>query len=146
MEHNRELAARFAREVRALPQACWRNAALAVMGYRDSGQAAYIEGIIVIMDGMFHAEHAWMLIDGQIVDPTLDDIAADCYYPLFIYSEEELWQQAEQRLTLPYYMHDRERRHQMWRFSWEIYQEYFSNRPGEKENGSEVDGSQDASI
>ena len=54
----------------AQPNLCWDSANL--MFEEGFSQAAYVEGAVVMI-GLQPTEHAWVVQDGMIVDPTLPE-------------------------------------------------------------------------
>lgn len=63
---------RWAKRIRAMPQQCWRNAALIACAIREP--CKYVEGFVILSDiGPIFIEHGWVEIDNRIIDPTLPD-------------------------------------------------------------------------
>jgi len=77
----------LARAVNAQPRRCWRNCALALGHLLGAG--VYVEGYAVVSGGGFATEHAWLEVDGTIVDPTWD-IPGARYYPVARYGLSEV--------------------------------------------------------
>ncbi len=72
-------SARIAERIRAVPMQCWFNARRVVLKCDDYADAAYVEGW-ALPEGMASLEHAWLVKDGAVVDPTLPTRSAT-YFP-----------------------------------------------------------------
>jgi hypothetical protein len=70
---------RLAARVKAVPTQCWFNARKAVLKLKDYADASYVEGWMVFKDGLA-IEHAWVVKDGEIIDPTLP-VDEATYFP-----------------------------------------------------------------
>ena len=70
---NQPLSEQVAQEVRAKPRACFHNASLGLLFSTSESplrRALYVEGKCYFISG-FPADHAWLELDGEIIDPTL---------------------------------------------------------------------------
>jgi hypothetical protein len=72
MKKNISESQRAAELVRAQPSLCWENAAK-LMSHDVYAQAMYVEGAIVTPILKHPQEHAWLAVNGEIIDPTLPD-------------------------------------------------------------------------
>lgn len=121
MQINRLMGQELARSVHAVKKQCFRNAVMALGSYRGGAEAYYVEGILLIWERSLQTDHDWLEIDGEIVDPTLNDCDAIDYYPVFRWSHSEIQHFLEKRLTLPYYVHDMETRRQFREFAFQLF-------------------------
>jgi hypothetical protein len=65
-----EESCRVGRAIHAIPKQCWLNARKAIMTLEEYAYASLIEGWAVVA-GALPIEHAWIVRDGVLVDPTL---------------------------------------------------------------------------
>ena len=65
--------------VSALPKQCWFNCRRAVEGLDEFAEASYVEGW-ALGENCPAYEHAWLVLDGKIIDPTLPDSSLT-YFP-----------------------------------------------------------------
>lgn len=63
---------RVSRALRAAMKACWFNARKVVLRLPEYAQASYVEGWLVVGNGMM-MEHGWVAKDGLVIDPTLPE-------------------------------------------------------------------------
>jgi hypothetical protein len=77
---NKAESKRVARLLHAKEKSCYHNAFRAVMELEDYRDAIYVEGIAVTTIGM-EIEHAWLMKDGQLVDPNLPDDQVVGFFP-----------------------------------------------------------------
>jgi hypothetical protein len=77
MKVNVELSKDVAEQVTARPKECWRNA---IIGLAVLPEAYYVEGWIITASGLV-VEHAWLELDGELVDPTLYQDKGTRYFP-----------------------------------------------------------------
>jgi hypothetical protein len=64
-----EESARVAQRIKAQLKACYRNARKAILNLTEYKDASYVEGMAVLSLGM-SLEHAWVVRDGLVIDPT----------------------------------------------------------------------------
>lgn len=65
--------------VKAKPHMCWENAAK--MMHKDGcEESIYVEGVVITSNGSLPVEHAWVVRDGEIIDPTQPDLELR-YFP-----------------------------------------------------------------
>lgn len=72
-------------DIGAIPKRCWGNAAL---GCVHLGVGEYIEGWVVWDDTPLALAHAWIEIDGVIIDPTIQAVGS--YYAGARYSPDDI--------------------------------------------------------
>jgi hypothetical protein len=70
MEVDRELSRRAAEALGDGQQSAWRTAWRVLRSVSELEDAFYVEGWAVILDNRLVIEHAWIEIDGKIIDPT----------------------------------------------------------------------------
>jgi hypothetical protein len=72
MVKNIPASTRAAKLVKAKPNECWKNAANLMF---ESGfeSASYVEGAIVTPTVSQPQEHGWVVLNGEIIDPTLPE-------------------------------------------------------------------------
>lgn len=79
MEKNVELSQQAAALIGARPNECFNNGRR-LMGREEYCRATYVEGA-VFMKGLRQPEpHCWVVLDGEIIDPTLPEMDVP-YFP-----------------------------------------------------------------
>jgi hypothetical protein len=70
MDVDRELSRRAAESLGNGPQSAWRTACRVLRSVSELKDAFYVEGWAVTLDNRLVIEHAWIEIEGKIIDPT----------------------------------------------------------------------------
>lgn len=100
---------KLAQQIGAIPKQCYSNCFLAVYGRADLAQAVYVEGFAYA--GFFPVEHAWIELEGRIIDPTWALLFSEtemldfAYFGVYRYSQAEARKHKGKRrkLDLPTY-------------------------------------------
>lgn len=66
-------SAAVARRIRAVEKSCFANCQRAVARDPELANATYVEGFAVVVASRLPFEHAWIEVDGAVIDPTLPD-------------------------------------------------------------------------
>ncbi len=101
MQINTELSQLIAIQVQSQPNQCYQNAAraLEVLG----STARYVEGFLLMQGLYIPMRHAWIELDGIIIDPSpLEGVAAG-YYPVACYTYEQVVNQLKAQSGLPFF-------------------------------------------
>ena len=95
---SKELAA----AVRAQPKQCWRNCAMGLGHLLGAG--LYVEGCAVacLEEVEFATPHAWLEIEGKVLDPTWDPPGVR-YFPVARYGLSEILDLLDVEPELPLY-------------------------------------------
>lgn len=91
--------------------ACWSNAFWAMIHYVGNrlgdAEPYYVEGWLLVSDGKVAIEHAWLEIDGEIVDVTLPGkYEAGCYCPAYKFDAEAITDRVLNDVFLPLFAYD----------------------------------------
>lgn len=103
MRKNQPLADELAGRVQPHAKACYRNSVLALFAYRGNAEACYVEGLVAIAGGTLLIEHGWLMIDGEIVDVTMDDCPPCAYHPIVGYSRDQVQRRVSTHQRLPFF-------------------------------------------
>ena len=76
---DREESLRLQSRMKVYAKECYFNAKRAIMRLKDYEHATYVEGFAATVLG-FPVEHAWIVREGKIIDPTLPE-HVEAYYP-----------------------------------------------------------------
>lgn len=89
MEIDRDLSQIAAKTVRGRPKSAWRTACQVLCSLAALEEGFYVEGWAVTLDNQLVIEHAWLELDGRIVDPTRwqDDLA---YFPVLRFEKAQM--------------------------------------------------------
>jgi hypothetical protein len=106
---NRTLSKKAAETIQPIPKECWKNATLALVALPELSRAHYIEGWSVLAEIPVPFEHAWLELDGQIIDPTPAMWKGhQTYFPGLRLTKDELLQALNEDSSLPI----------VWRSEW----------------------------
>lgn len=89
------------------PRQCFTNAALLSLVYNWD----YVEGYLKVHG--VPIEHAWVVVDNQIVDPTLPKDPEEWYYAAFSLNSKQVSFFNKYKVYGPYYPHKTEYRESM---------------------------------
>ena len=99
---NRVLSKRAGKTIRAVPNACWQNAYRSLLELPELANGHYVEGWIVRTDLPVPLEHAWLELDGQIIDPTpISWSSPFVYFPGLRLTKSEVLQVVTDETPLP---------------------------------------------
>jgi hypothetical protein len=121
---NRPLSRQLRQDIEARPKECWLNALSGLYMPWFQGEVYYVEGLLKICEGLW-IEHGWLQINGEIVDPTLDDQGDDTYHAIFRYERSEVWtllNEYEGAHRWPFYERDRDKRQIVHKAQMELYE------------------------
>jgi hypothetical protein len=106
---NLALSKRVAKIVNAQPKECWKNAFFSLMEVSELARGQYVEGWITPITIPIAIEHAWIELDGQIIDPTPKSWTVQfAYFPGLRLSKDKLMQAVGDDGRLPI----------VWRYGW----------------------------
>ena len=106
---NLSLSKRAAKKTHAIPNACWINAYCALMELPELAHGYYVEGWFVNIALPVPIEHAWIELDGQIIDPTpVSWSVHHAYFPALRFTKHEIAQEIMETVELPI----------AWRYGW----------------------------
>src|SRR5438270_9575544 len=103
MTKNAAESLRAAKLAEAQPNECWENSAK-LMRRDEYAAAIYVEGVVISRKVEFPQEHAWLVLDGQIVDPTLPEVDLH-YFPAHQWAGEEFVQLDFRYNEKPFFRH-----------------------------------------
>ena len=75
---NLELSQQLSKAVKARANECYANA---YRGFTKYPQALYVGGMVAGVNDcaqVFSIEHAWLIVDGKIIEPTYCDLESPC--------------------------------------------------------------------
>jgi hypothetical protein len=106
---NRAISKRAAKIIQSKPKECWKNAFFSLLEVPELARGQYVEGWIVPITIPIAIEHAWIELDGQIIDPTPKSwITQFAYFPGLRLSKDELMHAVADDGRLPI----------AWRYGW----------------------------
>src|SRR3712207_6711599 len=106
---NRVVSKRAAKIINAKPKECWKNAFFSLLEVPELAHGQYVEGWIVPTTIPIAIEHAWIELDGQIIDPTPKSwITPFAYFPGLRLSKDEFMEAVTDDGRLPI----------VWRYGW----------------------------
>lgn len=104
MNKNIAASVKAGKSVRAKPNYCWQNAANLM--FKDGFEnASYIEGAVITPLLDTPREHAWVILNEEIIDPTLPEKEMH-YFVAHQWSFEEFERLFFKYNEKPYYVHD----------------------------------------
>ena len=106
---NRVLSKRAAKTINAVRNGCWENAYRALMELPELAHGQYVEGWFVRIDLPIPIEHAWIELEGKLIDPTpISWHARYAYLPALRFTRDELVEALMEKTALPI----------AWRYGW----------------------------
>jgi hypothetical protein len=99
---NLPLSKRAAKIVNAVPKACWQNAYRALLHVPELASGYYVEGWYVSHGIYIAFEHAWIELDGHIIDPTpISWKRHHAYFPGLRFTKDDLRREVQTATELP---------------------------------------------